>query len=154
MRCGPRSFPNVIGYRVAPSVIVELFSISEAMLAPDRLRQLLRVRADHGLRTRNIDFPQQRTRPACQFQALLHLHGVSAIGSSEFLEGGGLAVESLADIHWTELRSIKSAFARPVGPVRGVIVGLGYGSRRQAHLGELGAYQPSGSVGEFFRRTR
>src|SRR5882724_4938037 len=129
MRYGPGFFPNVFGYRAAPSVIVELFSVEEAVLPPDCFRQLLRVRPDQGLRAREIDLTEQWTRPARQFQALLHLDGVPAIGRLELLDGGDLAVKRLGDINRPEFRSVVSPFTRPIRAVRRVIIRLGNRSR-------------------------
>src|SRR6476659_4784658 len=105
MRYGPGFFPNMLGYSAAPSVVVELFSVAEAMLSSDGFRQFLRVRPDQGPRARQIDFPQQWTRPASQLQSLLHLYGVPAIGSLELLDRRDLAVKSLGDINRPEYRS-------------------------------------------------
>src|SRR5437899_9348302 len=120
----------MLRYRTAPPVIVELFSVAKAMLSPDRLRKLFGVSPYQCLRRRRIDFRQQRTWPACQFKALLHLHGVTAIGGLELLDRGDFAIERLRDIDRTELRGVMSAFSRTVGPVRGVVVCLGHRNRR------------------------
>ncbi len=102
-------------------MIIELFSIAEAVLSPDRLRKLLRVGPDQRLRARKIDFLQQRTGTACQLQALLHLHGVTVIGSLELLDCGDFAIKRLRDIDRAELRAVMSPFPRPVGPLCRVI---------------------------------
>src|SRR2546426_7702692 len=120
----------MLRYRTAPPVIVELFSVAKAMLAPDRLGKLLGVSPYQRIRRRRIDFPQQRTGPACQLQALLHLHGVTAIGGLELLDRGHLAIKSRRDVNRAELRGVMATFPRPVGPLRRVIVCLGDGSRR------------------------
>src|SRR6266542_4476536 len=104
--------PNILRYRTSPPVIVELFSVAEAMLSPDRLRKFLRVSPNQCLRGRQINFRQQRTWPACQFQALLHLHGVTAIGGIELLDRDDFAIELLRDVNRAELRRIMSTFSR------------------------------------------
>src|SRR5262249_2931174 len=154
MRLGPGTLPNILGYRSTPAVIVELLSVAEAMLFPDGLRQLLRVSPNQCLRAGKIDFPQPRTRPACQIQPLLHLGGVTAIGGLELLDRGDFASEGPRDVHGTKLRAVMSAFSRPIGSIRRVVVCLGDRNRRQAHLSELRPDESSGTVGEFLRRTR
>src|SRR5258708_21611062 len=147
---GPCPFPNILGDRTAPTVIVELFAVAKAVLSPDSFRQLLGVSPDQRLRAGKIDFPQQRTRPACQIQALLHLGGVTAIGGLDLLDRGDFAMERLGDVDGAKLRAVMSAFSRAVGPMRRVIVCLGDRNRRQAHLGELRPAESSGTVREFF----
>src|SRR6266704_622143 len=95
MRSGPGPFQNVFRDRTAHPMIVELFSLVEAVRSPDSLRELLRVSTDQCLRAGQIDFPQQRTRPARQIQAMLHLGGVTAIG--------GLSSSIAATLRWNVL---------------------------------------------------
>src|SRR5256885_975537 len=97
LRSGLGPFPNVLGYRTAPPVIVELFSIAEAVLSPDGLRKFLHVSPNQCLRTGRIDITKQWTRPACQIQALLHLHGVTAIGGLELFDRRDFAMKPLCD---------------------------------------------------------
>src|SRR5262249_28231640 len=84
---------------------------------------------------------------------LLHLHSVPPVRGMEFLDRGDLAIESLCDIDRTELRSVVSTFARPIRPVRRIIICLADGNRREAHLRELGADESSRTIGKFLRGT-
>src|SRR6266571_7741019 len=101
LRSGPGPFSNILRYRIAPPVIVELFSVTEAMLSPNGLRELLRVSTDQRIRAGQVDFPQQRTRPAGQIQALLNLYGITAISGLERLDRGDFALKCLRDINRT-----------------------------------------------------
>src|SRR5262245_66650647 len=105
-------------YRGAWTVIVELLTIAEAVLLPDRLCKFLSVDADQRSDGGTVDHRQQRRWLACEFQSLFDMRCITPIRRLELLERCNLNVEDLCDVNRTEFRTIVTTFTRAIRPVR------------------------------------